>query len=1043
MDVPVTARDASGEDHVTPAGDAGRVDGGRPDASRPDGGRPDAAVPDGGRPDAAFPDGGRPDAALPDAGRVDAGRPDAGRPDASVPDAGPVCDPQDAFEPNNSRNNAAQFPMGGAAQGAVCGTDEDWFDVRVRPMDQVIFSVVPESAGPLSVEVQDRNGGLLATAMQDSTGAYVAVVTSPGRMALRVASSSGNTVRYRATFLVGGVMCTEDAFEPNDAQSNARVANGTVNGVICPGNVDFFAVDAMGANARVTVDVVPGPGSGDIDIILRDPAGNEVGRSERPNGAESIVVTTAGPGRYAVEIYGWPQSGPNASQGSYTLTMTATGGQSCVNDFAEPNDDFNDPIPELLVGQPQGLVLCPMDVDLFVVVPPADGSLAVTARGGPLQLQVFDQTGVLLATVSSNGPGGFAQALLMAAANQPFLVQVGASSPPATGTSYELFAEFSGATCNGQDAFEPNNSGAQAQPYTPPQSAGVTCNGDEDWFFLSGTPGDTVTVVVGTTGFLNVLEIWDATNSNILASGQPVPGGIGALVTDPSGRLWVRITSSDPGPTSYVLTANRSNPNMCVADNFEPNESPQTARPYGGPVQAQICANDRDFFSVVVQPGPGGSATSLRVQLFPFPDTGNLDVRVRGPNGTQVGLGNTLGNAPEFLDLAVTVAGTYTVEVFGAPEGRPNAGQGSYFMQVDVVTQNPNCPDDGFEDNDDFGNSTQLGDQADVSARFCNGDPDFYVVFTNTFGDATVTLSYVAPPRLRVTVFNSSGQQVADGNTGSGLEQLFLPGLAPDAYFVRVQGPNGAADGRDYQLTWSSAGQQCMGDFGEPNNDTSSATPINVPSLASAVMCGVEDVDVYGLNPTPGRGLRVVLSANMRPDGPLDAVLLGPDGFTQLASTFGQMGPTKTLAADISQFGTHFVQVFNSFGDPSPIAYSLNTSETAMLCMDDMFEENDGPLAARLQTVNTTVTATACNEDQDWFAYDLVRGNTVTISLNTMTGAEDFILLIAPNGGDLVGQGSTFQPIVTTITATGRYFVLPFFQTPSPTGIPYNITVRR
>jgi hypothetical protein len=108
-------------------------------------------------------------------------------------------------------------------------------------------------------------------------------------------------------------------------------------------------------------------------------------------------------------------------------------------------------------------------------------------------------------------------------------------------------------------------------------------------------------------------------------------------------------------------------------DDFEPNESPGTARAItaGQTVSAQICASDADHFAVTV--GAGGR---IDARLEFVHATGDLDLELLSPTGTRAAIAQGTSNV-EAISATGLGAGRYVLRVYGF-----SGQKGSYSLKI-------------------------------------------------------------------------------------------------------------------------------------------------------------------------------------------------------------------------------------------------------------------------------------------------------------------------------------------------------------------------
>lgn len=292
------------------------------------------------------------------------GPPDSGSPDSGRTDAGAQCDEQDMFEPNNTLAMSAT-PPGRYWSAALCGADQDFYEVASSPGDKVSL-MVTSSPGSVVLVVQllTPQGQVLATGVPGLGGTITLHVPSaPGPMVLQVGSVSAATVLYTCTVDVQTSNgCTADRFEPNDSVAQAAAIDGTVLARICEMDVDHFSLNVP-SGGLLGVDMLTEPGAGDLDLVVLNPNGTEVGRSGNSRGRpEHVELNLVFGGRYTVRVYGWPEGGADSPVGGYQLRMTRGPGGVCTDDAYEPNNSV-----ERAVAIPGSVnaVICPQDLDLF------------------------------------------------------------------------------------------------------------------------------------------------------------------------------------------------------------------------------------------------------------------------------------------------------------------------------------------------------------------------------------------------------------------------------------------------------------------------------------------------------------------------------------------------------------------------------------------------------------------------------------------------------------------------------------------------------
>jgi hypothetical protein len=134
------------------------------------------------------------------------------------------------------------------------------------------------------------------------------------------------------------IQCSDDGYEPNDDinQATALTLPGIDNMILCPGDADFFAIDAARTD-RLNFLLVNESGVGDIDLFVFNAAGVEVGKSASTGtGAENYSYDVYVDGTYYVSVE--PHSADAEDVVDYHLDVSKEVFTICDADAYEPND---------------------------------------------------------------------------------------------------------------------------------------------------------------------------------------------------------------------------------------------------------------------------------------------------------------------------------------------------------------------------------------------------------------------------------------------------------------------------------------------------------------------------------------------------------------------------------------------------------------------------------------------------------------------------------------------------------------------------------
>lgn len=227
-------------------------------------------------------------------------------------------------------------------------------------------------------------------------------------------------------------------------------------------------------------------------------------------------------------------------------------------------------------------------------------------------------------------------------------------------------------------------------------------------------------------------------------------------------------------------------PGGCVDDEHENNDDRQSATVLSATetsITGVLCPNDPDLFQVPVIAGE-----TLTIALG-YDAPPGMRLTVSRPGEGVLGTSAT-GSGLEQVTVVPSTSGFVLARVAAVPTGdaRP------YGLLFQRTTQG-GCQDDAFEPNDSQQSATALPFPADVSARVCSPDPDFFEL--NPGGASQITVDFVESPSaglilsvlrrasftLLAVVTAGSGPTVIDlGDQGGPL--LFIVAGAGDADYT-------------------------------------------------------------------------------------------------------------------------------------------------------------------------------------------------------------------------------------------------------------------
>ncbi|MEM6956763.1 MAG: hypothetical protein AAF645_13800 [Myxococcota bacterium] len=230
-------------------------------------------------------------------------------------DAAAACFPADVcvddrFESNDFRETASPADPGALEDLAICEPLGDFFAVGATVGDEVsaVLSGFVHDEGDLDLHLIDGSGAIVSTSAGVTNTERVAhCAREGGSLFVRVFGFLGDTNRYDlAIERRANACCVDDDAEPDDALATARPSGVPIEGTLCPGNDDVFAL-TIERPGEVTLTM-----SGDVSIELLSPAGDSLASGE---GSLSARVNEAG--RHFVRVFG--AEAPTRYEGAVTV----------------------------------------------------------------------------------------------------------------------------------------------------------------------------------------------------------------------------------------------------------------------------------------------------------------------------------------------------------------------------------------------------------------------------------------------------------------------------------------------------------------------------------------------------------------------------------------------------------------------------------------------------------------------------------------------------------------------------------------------------
>lgn len=218
-------------------------------------------------------------------------------------------------------------------------------------------------------------------------------------------------------------------------------------------------------------------------------------------------------------------------------------------------------------------------------------------------------------------------------------------------------------------------------------------------------------------------------------------------------------------------------------------------------------------------------------------------------------------------------------------------------------------------------------------------------------------------------------------------------------------------------------GRMCMGDDSREDDDTTSQATTFSSTITDGEICE-NDPDYFRIPVSADERLTVRLFGFNHDDGDLDLELQNGAG-TTLASS----ASTENEEVVVYCFGaatTAFARVFGYDGDINEYSLEVSSSFGSACCVPDVFEENNTRADAEPIALSSSVAASVCPGDIDYFSFPVTAPVQLDITLNIVTSGQDLnVRLLSPSGTSLAtstARGS-METISRRVTETGTYTV--------------------
>lgn len=604
----------------------------------------------------------------------------------------------------------------------------------------------------------------------------------------------------------------------------------------------------------------------------------------------------------------------------------------------------------------------------------------------------------------------------------PYSLTIDASTPPA---------------CV-DDAYEPNNTIAEAMSLAPDTDVSLqVCGNDSDFFLLEALDNQIVTIRAAAPARLgNVDLILRNEAGDIIAQAVSDSDVEQIQVVNENAQtlnLEVRV-ATNAGNVDYALEWTQRD-NQC-SDEFEPNDTCPTATLMTNGVYTDLAVcSDADYYAVDLFPL---QTVTFRAIYDPSVAAGDLDITLFGPNDCSTFVA-TETRVPIPNSTLVAEEIQYTAPSGGRFNLLVNLFAGisvPYTLEVDVQ-DGPPCIDDSLEPNNLADDATtipvadaRLGtDNVVTGLRICDADADWFaielsdsdiirwdVVFDHDAGD--IDAQIIGPDKT--TVLASS-----IGTTGTESLTYTVGTGEAGTYYLRVQGKDPVRN--DYWLLTyvngvGPADPACPDPY-ENNDNAGEASPIT-PGNFGLLICTGDD-DWFETTILAGETITIDLLFT-HAQGNVDLVLYGDRSATNSIAESRTFSDNESVTFTSARDQTLTWRVY-SVGNGIQSPYSMNVALTpAPPCVDDSLAPNgnssDAPTIAAPGLYSPLIK---CEGSEDWFKV-VLEPEPFEAYINFSHALADLNLTVYDSTMTIVGEGDSTtdnESVAFTPSVAGTYFI--------------------
>jgi len=505
---------------------------------------------------------------------------------------------------------------------------------------------------------------------------------------------------------------------------------------------------------------------------------------------------------------------------------------------------------------------------------------------------------------------------------------------------------------------------------------------DEDWYRFDLELDDVLTVELffaHAEGDLD-LQLTDPAGNLVAESRSTDDDELAWVQATEAGpvyaRVWLAGEEDDTPGVEYDLGTK-----TCFDDGFEDNDVEADAATLEPPLSllnlGTCLFGEEDWF--VLSGVSAGELLDIRSVFF-GPD-GDLGLVLYGPDGSVVGQGANAVHVETIVHFAWQ-DGDYLLRVH-VPDDL--AGPGLFYdLDVNLGPPPGDCLDD-FEPDDTIAEARPITATLYEDFSVCEGDDDHFA-FDASAGDEIVFWIDFPHAEGDVDLFllDDSGAEVASATSLDDDETLLFTALEDGTYVARVTQvtDDGGVLGNLYNLSLEGpTGVGCVPDLWEPNDTPETAPEIPNGDWLDQTICPDDD-DWYQLWLNEFELLEVNLGSWHYFEGNADIFLLDEELNVVASSeeTFGN----EVFFFEVTSSGVYYlwVTLTEDEGEIEGQIYDFGVlSIIQVACSPDFWEPNDRLDQAAYIVPGSLSGATVCIDEPDFFAFDVLDGETVTVDL--------------------------------------------------------------